>query len=165
MERSVASSAEDHWAIAALRRAEPPDAIALRDLMQNAYGLYLPRMDRPPAPMLQDYHPVIAAGLIHVLDGETGLDAAIVGEAQRDHMMVETVAVSRSQQGNGIGRALMAWAERQARLRNLTVIRLYTNAVMVENIPFYQGLGYRITHRGQDQGYQRIYFEKHLPAV
>ena len=35
-------------------------------------------------------------------------------------------------------------------------------AMMRENIPFYDGLGFAVSERRLENGYRRIYLEKHL---
>jgi hypothetical protein len=40
---------------------------------------------------------------------------------------------------------------------------LYTNVLMVENLSLYSSLGYIKTHRGEQNGYSRVFMEKSLP--
>jgi len=46
----------------ALRRATVDDLPAIRAVIDAAYSRYLPRMDKPPAPMSRDYKPSVEAG-------------------------------------------------------------------------------------------------------
>lgn len=130
--------------------------------MRAAYAVYLPLMDRPPAPMIQDFAAEIAAARVHVLDGASGLRVGLVCWPETGHLMLDTLAVAPAAQGHGLGRAAMAWVEARARQAGKPTIRLYTNDVMTENMVFYQKLGYRITHRAKSAGYDRIFFEKRL---
>ncbi len=79
-------------------------------------------------------------------------------------LLVENVAVRPDQQGNGLGRRLMEFAEELARQRGIGRLELYTNEVMTENQLIYARLGYRVTDRRAEGGYRRIYMEKVLPA-
>ena len=133
--------------------------------MRAAYAIYLPRMDCPPAPMSQDFTDPIARGFAYVLDGQDCLSAGIVFWPAPDHLMIETIAVHPSAQGRGLGRALMSWTEERAQRSGHAALRLYTNAVMVENIAFYQRQGYRITGRVVMDGFDRLWFEKTLPQT
>ena len=54
------------------------------------------------------------------------------------------MAVAPAFQGRGLGRRLMAHADRLAAELGYAQIRLYTNARFAENIRLYLGLGYRI---------------------
>jgi ribosomal protein S18 acetylase RimI-like enzyme len=50
-------------------------------------------------------------------------------------------------QHRGFGRRLLAWADQEAVQAGYSQIRLYTNALMEENIALYISLGYHETHR------------------
>ena len=112
--------------------------------------------------MLVDYEAAILAGEAWVLvdGGETS--GVLVMRPENGHLFVETVAVSPGRQGSGLGRKLMAFAEEAATGRGLHEIRLYTNEKMVENLPFYRGLGFEETGRGLDEGYRRVFMKKRL---
>ena len=56
----------------------------------------------------------------------------------------------------------MAFAEQYARERGLRELRLYTNKVMVENLAFYQRLGFVEVERRVDDGYHRVFMRKSL---
>jgi hypothetical protein len=54
------------------------------------------------------------------------------------------------------------FADDQARRRGHRRISLYTNVAMTENLAYYPRHGYRETHRGEQDGYQRVFFSKEL---
>ena len=142
-----------------MRAADLP---GLGALMRAAYALYLPRMDRPPAPMVQDFAPEIDAGRVHIAGPAGAPNAAAVWEQFPDHLFLHAIAVAPSAQGRGLGRAIMTWAEARALDAGTPEVRLYTNAVMVENIAFYRALGYHETHRARRDGFDRLWFAKRL---
>jgi ribosomal protein S18 acetylase RimI-like enzyme len=126
-----------------------------------AYARYLNRMDRPPAPVLNDYRAeTAAAGQVWVL-GEPVV-GVIVLISEEDSLLVENVAVNPSAQGAGYGRRLMEFAEQQAQSRGLSRMTLYTNEIMTENLAIYSRLGYCETARRIEDGYRRVYMEKRL---
>ncbi len=145
-----------------IRRARPEDLSKVAACAKAAYSLYLPRMDRPPAPMLADYAELIAADEVYVLESDGRLEGFIVIRPRSGKLFVENLAVDPACQGHGHGRRLMAFAETQAGVLGLPALRLYTNEVMHENIPFYEGLGFAVTERILEDGYRRIYLEKPL---
>ena len=147
------------------RPAKVGDVSAVRALVRAAYTLYVPRMDREPAPMRADYEALIAAGVVSVLEAEGVIAGILVCYERGRYLHVENVAVATTWQGQGIGRKLMAHAERHALTRGLAGIELYTNEVMRENLVFYEALGYEVTGRAVEEGYSRIYFRKvfHTP--
>jgi GNAT superfamily N-acetyltransferase len=129
-------------------------------VITGAYARYLSRTDRPPAPVLTDYHAAIAAKQVWVL-GEPVI-AVIVLNTEENSLLVENVAVSPAAQGTGLGRRLMEFAEGQALSSGLTRMTLYTNEVMTENLAIYAKLGYRETARRSQDGYDRVFMEKEL---
>ena len=83
-----------------------------------------------------------------------------------DHsLLVENLAVHPAAQGTGLGRALMDFAEQQARRLRLPRLTLYTHEVMTENQAIYAHLGYRETARRTENGYHRVFMQKELPAA
>src|SRR5215470_3735647 len=149
-------------AIRGIRKATAADLPAVREIIATAYGKYLFRMDRPPAPMLRDYAPAVKAGAVWVTGNPP--DALISLTASDDSLLVENVAVHPRAQGSGLGRRLMDFAESEAARRGLEKLSLYTNVVMTENQAIYAHLGYVETRRETEDGYQRVYMEKLLRA-
>ena len=64
-----------------------------------------------------------------------------------------------------IGRLLMAVAEDHARTTSKEAVRLYTNAVMLENARLYEHLGYVEVGRRMQDGFDRVFFEKELTRL
>jgi GNAT superfamily N-acetyltransferase len=140
------------------RRATAVDLPDVREIIDAAYQIYLPRMDRPPAPMLRDFAPAVEAGTLWVTGNPPeGLISLIPAD---DSLLIENVAVHPRAQGAGLGRRLMEFAEEEAARLGLTRLSLYTNVVMTENQAIYARLGYRPTRRETEDGYQRVYMEK-----
>ena len=142
------------------RLAGPQDLPAVTGLNAAAYAKYSDRMDQLPGPVRHDYAPEIAAGQVW-LAGEPPV-AVIVLVLAEDHLLINNVAVHPSAQGQGIGRQLMDFAERQATAAELSLLTLYTHETMVENIAFYTRLGFRETGRRTDDGFRRVFMEKRL---
>jgi ribosomal protein S18 acetylase RimI-like enzyme len=137
----------------AFRPASAGDLAAIAALTERAYAPWQALLGYPPLPMTEDYRPRVAGGEV-VLAVESGpaVENAlalglIVVERTKGHDMIFSVAVEPARAGKGIGKALIAEAERRARIAGQSEMRLYTNALMLKNIAFYQGLGYRETGR------------------
>lgn len=152
--------------------------------MQRAYHPYIERIGRRPAPMDADYAERVAGGQVSLAEaagvsgdvdtagvGALGIEAraadgAMVGLIvlvdEADHLLVENVAVDPARQGEGIGRALLAHAEAAAREKGISLLRLYTNAAMSENLALYSHLGWRQTERRKEAGFERVFFDKRL---
>ena len=110
--------------------------------------------------MLADYDVLVAQGVVTVACIEKDIAGALISYPRGQALHVENVGVNPDFQGRGLGKLLMEEAEQQARAQGLGRIELYTNEVMTENIPFYEALGYVIIERAEQDGYQRIFFQK-----
>lgn len=145
-----------------LRKARLEEADAVCRLVRSAYAIYVPRMDREPAPMHADYERLTAAGFVTIAEESGKLRGVLVGYFRDDHFHVENIAVAPGGQGRGVGATLMEEAERIARRHGVAEIELYTNEAMTENLGFYHHLGFEISRRGIEAGYARIYLRKRL---
>lgn len=146
-----------------IRAATPQDEAAIRQCARLAYEGYTPLMGREPAPMTADFAAQIAAGLTHVYLGEDNrVQGYIVFYPQGDHMLLESVAVLPQAAGRGMGKALIAFCENEARRVGLDAVRLYTNEKMTANLSIYLRLGYTETGRRIEDGFKRVFFEKLL---
>jgi GNAT superfamily N-acetyltransferase len=145
-----------------IRPADAADLPALHRIVAAAYARYTARIGRPPGPLLDDYAARVRRGTVWCGDIDGAVAGLIVLLAEADHLLVDNVAVDPAWQGRGLGRALLAFAEQEARRTGRAELRLYTNAAMVENIAMYAALGWQETHRGEQDGYQRVFFRKPL---
>lgn len=142
------------------RLARPGEAEAIRNLVRAAYALYVPRIGREPAPMTDDYAARIAAGEAWVVEEHGALLAVLVLEDFPGSLLLDNIAIAPSAQGRGLGRALVAFTEAEARRRGHAKVTLYTHEKMVENLALYPRLGFTETHRAQQAGFARVFFEK-----
>jgi N-acetylglutamate synthase-like GNAT family acetyltransferase len=147
---------------AVLRRAIGDDVDAIEGLVAEAFGKYVERIGKPPAPMVADYAALLDESRIWVVERRDAIVAVLVTQHQGDHLLLDTVAVAPSAQGGGHGRRLLERAERDAAEQGLTEVRLCTNEAMTENLVFYPRHGYRETGRGIQDGYRRVFFSKSL---
>lgn len=145
-----------------VRLAASGDTDRIRDIAWRAYEKYIPRIGREPAPMVADFDAHIERGEVSVVETEAGIIGYLVAYARDADYFVENVAVDSGVMGAGVGKALMAHAEAEARKHGREAIRLYTNVHMHENFSFYAALGYRRTHEVTEAGFRRVYFKKVL---
>lgn len=143
------------------RQAAPADLPAIKALITAAYTRYLTRMEKPPGPMFRDYGPSVEAGNTWVI-GEP-IVGVLTLVPEPDHLLIENIALDPAAQGRGLGRSLMDFAEQEAARRGLTRLTLYTHEVMTENLVIYGHLGYTEVERRSENGYHRVFMEKHLP--
>ena len=145
-----------------IRPARTGDIPAVVDIVNRAFAPYVPRIGRDPAPMLQDYAALGSDGHLWVAEHDGEIGGMLACFPKDDAYFVETIAIDPGRQGSGLGRILMQYAETLAAGLKHGTVSLYTNAAMTENIAFYDRLGYSITGRGNEDGFERIYFEKEI---
>lgn len=143
-----------------VRHATEADVDAITAIVHEAYAPYIPRIGREPAPMLDDYRQVIERCRVFVLEMDGAPRGVLVLEHEDDVLHVQNVAVCNQARGQGLGRELMSFAERQAQTLGCEAVELYTNELMTENILFYPRLGYQETRRAVEKGYARVFFRK-----
>ena len=127
-----------------LRAAADADVDAIRQLTREAYGKWVPLIGREPLPMIADYAEAVRKHRIDLLDIDGQLAALIEMVPAADHLLIENIAVSPAQQGQGIGKKLLADAEQVAASLGVADILLYTNKRFVENVQLYLRNGYAI---------------------
>ena len=98
-----------------IRSATADDLADAESCVRDAYTLYLPRMDRPPAPMTADYVAHIERGHVSLLEEDGEVAGILVAFPRSDDYFVENVAVRPSHEGYGHGRALLEHAAQLAR--------------------------------------------------
>ncbi len=146
-----------------IRPAVPSDEPAIRACAEEAYTPYIAAIGRKPAPMVADFKAQIAADQVHVaVDQNDNILGFIVFFPKTDHMFLENAAVFSSTAGQGVGKALIAHCEAETRKLGLRCVKLYTNEKMTRNLTFYPRLGYAETGRRQQDGFNRVFFEKRL---
>ena len=90
------------------------------------------------------------------------IDGILVLENGPDHFLLDNIAIRPDRQGDGLGRALLDFAEAEATRTGWSRITLYTHALMTENRVIYAGRGYREIARRCEKGFDRVYMEKNL---
>ncbi len=145
-----------------IRAATAADVAAIEAVVDAAYRPYVAVIGKPPGPMLDDYGALVAAGRVQVADRDGAVVGVLVLLPEPDHLLLDNVAVLSAAQGLGVGRALVAHAEAEARRAGLPELRLYTHVLMTRNIALYQRLGFVETHRAEQAGYSRVFMAKRV---
>jgi ribosomal protein S18 acetylase RimI-like enzyme len=125
-----------------LRAGAPADAPRLTELVQAAYGHYVERLDGPPRPMTDDYAEVVRSRRVTVAERGDQIIGLIVLGVDDEGFHIDNVAVDPTDQGGGVGRALLEHAEAEARRAGFDSIYLYTHEKLVENLALYSRIGY-----------------------
>lgn len=148
-----------------IRRAEPEDRGSLQYVAKQAYALYRERMDRDPAPMHADFAAHIRQDTVFVAQADKAngdICGYAVLVAHPSGWLLDNIAVDPVYKGNGIGTRLLACCESYLIDLNVAKYRLYTNVMMHESFAWYLSLGFTETDRRMEDGFHRIYMERHL---
>jgi GNAT superfamily N-acetyltransferase len=143
-----------------IRAAMAADIPLIEQVVTASYGGYVARIGKPPGPMLDDYAAHVSAGRAWVLESAGDVIGVLILASDGAHLLLDNVAVLPAHHGKGHGRALLAFAEAEARRRGHGEMRLYTHALMHENIAMYARAGWIEYARGEQAGYQRVFMRK-----
>jgi ribosomal protein S18 acetylase RimI-like enzyme len=148
-----------------IRPARPEDARVVQALVRSAYAKWVPVIGREPLPMAADYDRAVRDHEIDLFQANGELIGLIETIRNPDHLFIENVAVSPAHQGRGIGRRLLAHAERKAGDYDVAEIRLATNAAFESNVRLYQSVGYRIDRTEPFIGGAAVYMSKGIKSA
>jgi GNAT superfamily N-acetyltransferase len=145
-----------------IRLALAADVPSVARLVDDAYRHYIPRIGRPPRPMLDDYAARVSAGVVWVVEDGDGIVGVVVLLPEADHLFLDNIAVAPARQRTGLGRRLLGFAEAEALRRGYREIELCTNVRMTENRRLYAAIGYREIDRGTGAGSDLVVMRKRL---
>jgi GNAT superfamily N-acetyltransferase len=129
-------------------------------LVDAAYGHYVERIGRPPAPMTKDYAEVIRGHRVTVAERDGAISGVIVLTATDEGFLIDNVAVHPSHRGTGLGRALLEFAEAEARRAGFDSVYLFTHEKMTENRALYSRIGYVEFDRRSQGDFSLVYMRK-----
>ena len=145
-----------------LRPATRSDVPAVAALVQAAYEHYIVRIGMPPRPLSEDYAEVIRDRRVTVAESHGAVVGAIVLDIDDEGFLVDNIAVHPAHQGRGLGKALLQFAEVEARRAGFDSIYLYTPEKMAENIALYSRIGYVEYDRRSQGDFSLVYMRKQL---
>ena len=145
-----------------IRAAQEADTPACAACVHNAFHKYIERIGKPPAPMLLDFAALIKEGKVWVAEYRGAISGVLVLYPADKGFYLDTVAVVPAHQRLGIGRALLQFAEAEARRRGFEAVYLCTNVKMTENQTFYPHVGYVEYDCHAEDGYDRIFYRKEV---
>jgi N-acetylglutamate synthase-like GNAT family acetyltransferase len=144
------------------RPATRADVSKVAALVNAAYGHYVERIGMVPRPMTDDYAEVIANERVTVADSHGTIVGVIVLTVDEEGFLIDNVAVEPSHRGEGLGKALLEYAEAEARQMGFGSIHLYTHEKMTENLALYSRIGYIEYDRRSQGEFSLVYMRKHL---
>jgi len=129
--------------------------------MESAYATYQPRMngERLP-PMDVDYLLEIKNYPTWVVEQGGEIAGGLIMMFENNRASIANIAVDPNFQGQGIGGALMKFAESKAREKQFSTLQLATHVLLKENISLYRHLGWVET--GRDGS--KVFMQKNLKS-
>jgi len=115
--------------------------------------------------MAADYSAEIAAHRVVVMEVGGEVRGYMVSWPEPDAYFIDNIAIDPECQGNGLGRWLIEHAAAEANRFRLSALRLYTNAVMIENRAMYAHFGFVETHCAFEEGFHRVHMRRSLPLA
>ena len=125
-----------------IRSASAQDIAGIVPLLNAAFAMERDFIDkdRTSVPEIERY---MTTGTFFLVDGDAaGLAACMYLELRGDRVYLGMLAVNPSQQGRGLGRQMMAAAERHAASLGCGAIDIRIVNRRTELPPFYRGLGF-----------------------
>ena len=148
-----------------LRPATESDVPSVAELVDAAYRHYVQRLGMLPRPMTDDYPAVIRDRQVTVAEHDGAIVGVVVLTVTDEGFLVDNVAVHPSRRGTGLGRALLQFAEAEARRAGYDAIHLYTHEQMTENLALYSRIGYVEYDRRSQGAFSLVYMRKQLGRV
>ena len=127
--------------------------------MQAAYGAYQARMGQIRLPPLDvDYLTEIINYPSWVVESNGRILGGLIMSFDNARASIANIAVDPECQGQGIGGALVKFAQATARERGFAELFLATHALLHENLSLYRHLGWVETGRAED----RVFMKKKI---
>jgi GNAT superfamily N-acetyltransferase len=150
-----------------IRPARPDESAALAALLRVSFTPYVRELGREVTlaayARLDAAH---AAGDVHVAEGGGTILGLVALMRHGETIEVDLLCVHPDHQRRGIGRALLAEAERIGREGGFTRLELHTAAMFDHLLRLYVSAGYVETHRGPPphwaDAHPRVFVEKVL---
>ena len=133
----------------------------MQAIARDAYSVYVEKMGRDSAPMHADLHTHISNDTVFVVMSGGDIAGYVILCNINDEWWLDNIATSPNHRGQGIGKLLVIAAEGWLAHRTHH-FHLCTNIALEANLVWYQRLGYERTGRRIVDGFDRVYFTKHL---
>lgn len=129
-----------------IRKAQQADAVALVLCIDAAYARYASRISDLP-PVSEGCDEEIAKDRVWIAVEEGQVIGGVFLVPQEGFMKLANVVVHPDHGGKGIGRALIAFSESEAKRLGYDEMRLNTHVAMPENVALYIHLGWEEVSR------------------
>lgn len=144
-----------------IRRATRADIPAIVALQQAAYAQNRVLLGVEPLPLQADYDEIFASMDCWLAGDVRDPDGVLILELRPDDLLIWSVATHPRTRGTGVGNALLAFADAQARAAGLRMVRLYTGKVLTANVAWYGRHGF-VVERLEEMPDRRVVHMKKI---
>ena len=125
-----------------LKRANENDLDALVALQRAAYAENEEILGATPIPLQADYAQILNDMEVWFAGSRSDPDGALILQFRPDDMLIWSISAHPRARATGVGRGLLAIAEKRAQDEKRKVIRLYTASLFLKNIDWYARNGF-----------------------
>lgn len=125
-----------------LKRATDADRDALSALQRAAYAENEKILGATPIPLAADYAQILDEMEVWLAGARENPDGALILQFRPEDMLIWSVSTHPRARGTGVGRGLLALAEKRARDEKRAIVRLYTASVYLTNLDWYARHGF-----------------------
>lgn len=145
-----------------IRPARESDIQQIKFLAQTCFAPYVSRMGRKIKVPEFDHGKDVRDGKVAVYMVDNSVRGFITTHIDGMDLHIENMAVTAKFRRQGVGRAMLDYADQQGiRSRCLRLI-LYTTVIAFENIAYYRGRGFTEVDRRFAEGQEMVLFERYL---
>ena len=83
-----------------IRAANTADVPVIGQIVEQAYRHYIPRIGKPPGPMLDDYDARVSEGVVWVIGERPSIAGIIVLLPRPEYLLLDNIAVAPARQGS-----------------------------------------------------------------
>ena len=141
------------------RKAKNKDYLFIKKIAVKAYKKYIPRIGQEPAPMRPTFE---KNDVIFVCEKNSKIVAFAIIVTLGKKKLLNNIAVDPIFQQKKIGTYFIHYIEKYFKRKKVYLYELYTNEKMIENIRWYQKLGFKKFKKITEKGFKRVYFRKKI---
>ena len=145
-----------------IHRAKRTDVPAIIALQRVAYAQNRALLGVEPLPLQADYDEIFASMDCWLAGDARDPDGVLILELRPDDLLIWSVATHPRTRGAGVGNALLAFADTQARAARRSIVRLYTGEVLTANIAWYGRHGFAVERVEQMPDRRAVHMKKIL---
>ena len=141
------------------RKANSKDEETIKLIASRAYEKYIKRMGQEPAPMKPN---IQKNDIVFVCEKDNKIIAFAILVIKDGNILLENLAVEPLFQKKNVGTTFISFIENYLISEKFNFYQLYTNEKMIENILWYQKIGFKKIKEVTEKGLNRVYFQKKL---